>query len=64
MVSGKRLSLLRVEPNAEDLARIGELFADQSLKAVIDRRFSLSEAPEALSYFGDGLARGKVVITM
>jgi len=64
MVSGKRLSLLRVEPNAEDLARIGDLFADQSLKAVIDRRFSLGEVPEALSYFGDGLARGKVIIRM
>jgi len=31
---------------------------------VIDRRYPLSEAPEALWYLGEGHARGKVVITV
>jgi len=31
---------------------------------VIDRRFALSEVPEALRYLGEGHAKGKVVITV
>ena len=31
---------------------------------VIDRCYPLSELPEALRYFGEGHARGKVVITV
>ena len=33
-------------------------------RSVIDREYPLSEAPEALSYLGEGHARGKVVITV
>ena len=31
---------------------------------VIDRRYSLSEVPEAIRYLEEGHARGKVVITL
>ncbi len=31
---------------------------------VIDRRYPLSEVPEALRYLGEGRAKGKVVITV
>jgi NADPH:quinone reductase-like Zn-dependent oxidoreductase len=31
---------------------------------VIDRRYSLSEIPEALRYLEEGHARGKVAITL
>ena len=31
---------------------------------VIDRRYPLSEVAEALRYYGEGHARGKVVITV
>ena len=31
---------------------------------VIDRRYPLSEVPEALRYYGEGHAQGKVVITV
>jgi Zn-dependent alcohol dehydrogenases len=30
----------------------------------IDRRYPLREVPEALRYLGEGLANGKIVITM
>jgi NADPH:quinone reductase-like Zn-dependent oxidoreductase len=30
---------------------------------VIDRRFPLSQVPEALRYLGEGHAKGKVVVT-
>jgi len=31
---------------------------------VIDKRYSLSEAAEALRYLGEGHAKGKIVITV
>jgi NADPH:quinone reductase-like Zn-dependent oxidoreductase len=49
--------------NKEDLAVLAELMASGSVKPVIDRRFSLSEVPDALRYLGEGHARGKIVIT-
>jgi hypothetical protein len=32
--------------------------------ADVDRRYSLSELPEALRYLGEGHAKGKVVVTV
>ena len=63
-LGGKQMSLLRVEPNKGDLNLVGERFEAGEVAPVIDRRFPLAEVPEALRYFGDGLARGKVVITI
>jgi NADPH:quinone reductase-like Zn-dependent oxidoreductase len=48
----------------EDLVFLGELLEAGKVKAVIDRRYELSEASEALAYLGQGHARGKVVITV
>ncbi len=48
----------------ESLAVIGELLASSKIVPMIDRRYSLPEAAEALQYLGEGHARGKVVITM
>jgi NADPH:quinone reductase-like Zn-dependent oxidoreductase len=52
------------EVTTDDLAFLGELFDAGRVKPVIDRRYELSEAPEALAYLGQGHARAKVVITM
>ena len=51
-------------PSKEDQAYIKELIEGGKIKPVIDRRYSLSELPEALSYLGRGHARGKVVINV
>lgn len=48
----------------EDLTIIGELMESGKVTPVIDRRYSLSEAPEAIRYLEEGHARGKVVITL
>ena len=48
----------------EDLAFLGELLEAGKVKPVIDRRYELSEVPDALRYLGEGHARGKIVITM
>jgi NADPH:quinone reductase-like Zn-dependent oxidoreductase len=47
-----------------DLTVLGELIATGKLKPVIDRRYSLSEASEALRYLEEGHARGKVIIVL
>jgi NADPH:quinone reductase-like Zn-dependent oxidoreductase len=48
----------------DDLAFLGELFEAGKLRSVIDRRYELSEAREALEYLGQGHARAKVVISV
>jgi NADPH:quinone reductase-like Zn-dependent oxidoreductase len=48
----------------EDVAFLKELIEAGSVAPVIDRRYSLSEVPEALRYLEEGHARGKVVITV
>ncbi len=50
--------------NREDMAIIGDLIATGKVTPVIDRRYRLSEAAEALRYSEEGHARGKVVITI
>ena len=62
--TGKNLRLLVVQPNRKDLVFITELYEAGKVVPVIDRRYPLSEVPEALRYLGEGLAKGKVVITV
>ena len=50
--------------NTPDLVLLGELLAAGTLVPVIDRRYPLSEAAEAIRYLEKGHARGKVVITV
>jgi NADPH:quinone reductase-like Zn-dependent oxidoreductase len=50
--------------NKEDMAVLQNLLADGKVTPVIDRRYELSEVPEALSYLGEGHAQGKIVINM
>jgi NADPH:quinone reductase-like Zn-dependent oxidoreductase len=49
---------------SEDLEALAELFESGEVKPVIDRTYPLAEAANALAYFGEGHARGKVVITV
>src|SRR3990170_3846147 len=62
--TGKKIRLLAVQPNRKDLVFITELCEAGKAVPVIDRRYPLSEVPEALRYLGEGHAKGKVVITM
>ena len=47
-----------------DLQELKDLLEAGEIKPVIDRRYTLSELPEALRHYGTGHARGKIVITM
>jgi NADPH:quinone reductase-like Zn-dependent oxidoreductase len=50
--------------NSADLGYLGDLLEAGQLKSVIDRRFELGDAADALRYLGEGHARGKVIITV
>ena len=50
--------------NRADLVFLKELAEADKLTPVIDRRYPLSEVPEAIRYLEAGHARGKVVITV
>ncbi|MGZ4836650.1 MAG: NAD(P)-dependent alcohol dehydrogenase [Terriglobales bacterium] len=45
-----------------DLVTIGEFISSGKITPVIDQRYTLSEAPQAMSYAAQGHARGKVLI--
>lgn len=62
--AGKSVRLLVVPQNRKDLLAITELCAAGKVFPAIDRRYSLSEVPEAMRYVADGRARGKVVISL
>jgi NADPH:quinone reductase-like Zn-dependent oxidoreductase len=47
----------------KDLGLLADLLEAGTLKSIIDRRYELSRASDALAYLGEGHARGKVVIT-
>ena len=63
MTGDKKLAGLAVKPN-KDLAFMKELLEAGKVVPVIDRGYPLSEVAEALRYYGEGHARGKVVITV
>ena len=50
--------------NQPDVTVLTDLLEAGKIVPVIDRRYPLSEVPAALQYLDDGLARGKVVITI
>jgi NADPH:quinone reductase-like Zn-dependent oxidoreductase len=65
MTGTKKLGIVGWRPNnQEDLATLAELFAAGKVVPVIDRRYPLSEVPQALQYLEEGHALGKIVITV
>jgi NADPH:quinone reductase-like Zn-dependent oxidoreductase len=59
---GKKIGILAVRLGAQHLAPLVELCQAGKITTVIDRRYRLSEVPEALRYLGEGHAKGKVVV--
>jgi NADPH:quinone reductase-like Zn-dependent oxidoreductase len=62
-VSQKFLSLL-ADLNSKDLDTLRDWMQAGKITPVIDRRYALSEVPEAIRYLEQGHARGKVIVTM
>ena len=62
--AGKHIRVLGVQRTQQDLLAITELCAADTIVPVIDRRYPLREVPEALRYLGEGLVKGKIIITV
>lgn len=60
----KRMHILVHKPNHDDQLVWKELAEGGQVVPVIDRRYSLADASEALKYFGEGRVQGKVVVCM
>ncbi|MGH9771569.1 MAG: zinc-binding dehydrogenase, partial [Candidatus Acidiferrales bacterium] len=59
---GAEYSFLLMNPDGSQLAEIGELLDQASIRPVIDRVFPFDQAKEALAYLETGRAKGKVVV--
>ncbi len=64
MFVSQRLLMMLTKANPKDLATLSELMQSGKIAPVIDRRYSLIEAPEAMRYLETGHARGKVVVNL
>jgi NADPH:quinone reductase-like Zn-dependent oxidoreductase len=65
MAGSRKMGILKWKPfKKEDVAFLKELIEAGKVTPVIDRRYPLSEVPEALRYQDAGRAQGKVVITV
>jgi NADPH:quinone reductase-like Zn-dependent oxidoreductase len=64
ITGGKKMGGVSVKESQKDLVCLTALIEASSVVPVIDRRYTLGEAAEALRYLGEGHARGKVVIAV
>jgi NADPH:quinone reductase-like Zn-dependent oxidoreductase len=64
MTGSNKMGTFIKKPNKEDLTVLKELLEAGKVMPMIDRRYPLNEAAEAIQYLEEGHARGKVVITI
>jgi NADPH:quinone reductase-like Zn-dependent oxidoreductase len=62
--SRQKFQMYQTKLKQEDLAVLRDLMATGKVTPVIDRTYKLSETAEAMRYFEQGHARGKVIITV
>jgi len=64
-LGGRKVGLMETaHSNKKDLLILKELLEEGKVVPVIDRTYSLKDAPEAIRYLETGHARGKVVISV
>ncbi len=62
LFSGKKMGMLMHTPN-RGMSALKKLLNTGKIKPVVDKLYPLSKTAEAMRYFGEGHAKGKVVIT-
>jgi len=62
--TGKKIRILAVRSNTEDVDFMKDFIEAGKVTPVIDKTYPLSEVPEAIGYVGEGQAQGKVIITV
>ncbi len=60
----QKLIFMLAKLEQKDLVVLGDLMQAGKVTPVIDRRYRLSEVPEAIRYLEQGHARGKVIVTL
>jgi NADPH:quinone reductase-like Zn-dependent oxidoreductase len=60
----QEMGLMIAHIDGDDLAELAKLMERGELSVVIDRRYSLSEVPDAIRYSEEGHARGKIIISL
>ena len=61
-LGNKKMQTVSAKGNPGDLQFLAELAAEGEVRAVIDRKYPLEQTAEAMNYFSQGHARGKVLI--
>jgi len=64
MTGSKKMGNVMPAGDQKDLVFLKELLEAGKVVPVIDKRYPLSEAAEAIRYYGEGHSQGKVVITV
>jgi NADPH:quinone reductase-like Zn-dependent oxidoreductase len=64
MISDKKMGNMLQRVSREDLLFLKQLVETGQLKPVIDRRYPLSDVPDAIRYLEQGHAQGKVVVSI
>ena len=60
----QRIRVCNERPNQDDLLVLKELVESGKLTPVVGRTYSLDQVGAAVYYFGEGHAKGKIVITI
>jgi len=60
----QKLVMVLAKPSQKDLTVVRDLMEAGRATPVIDKRYRLSEVPDAIRYLEEGHARGKVIITL
>jgi NADPH:quinone reductase-like Zn-dependent oxidoreductase len=63
-IGSKKMGNCMAKPSQKDLNYIKAIIESGIVKPVIDKHYTLNEIAKALKYYGEGHAKGKVVITM
>ena len=60
----QRVKVFVAKVETSDLAVVAGLMQAGKVRTVVDRRYELSQAVEALRYLGEGHARGKIILSV
>jgi NADPH:quinone reductase-like Zn-dependent oxidoreductase len=60
----QKMVMFLAELNPQDLQKLADLMQAGKMTSVIDRRYPLDQAPEAIRYLEAGRARGKVIVNI
>jgi NADPH:quinone reductase-like Zn-dependent oxidoreductase len=64
LLTSQRMRPVIAKERAEDLERLTELIEKGEVTPVVDRKFTLAEAPQAIRYLAQGHPSGKVAVSI